>query len=186
MDELFVLILGTILLWLIRERTLYKQTLTLLRRAQAEAAQAWATEKETASHTWATEKARLTLDVANAQSRGDILQARLTTSEEEAKLHKGRAASAHTTRGQLLEKWAPFVSAAGIDPAWKPKDWHFLGAPIDYAVFHWFSQKKKNAAEGKIVLLDVKSGKATLSTKQRRIKELIELGKVEWREIRLS
>ena len=85
-----------------------------------------------------------------------------------------------------MEKWAPFVNAEGIDPAWEPKNWSFLGNPIDYAVFHWFENKKKNQREGKVVILDVKSGKASLSTKQRRIKELICAGKVEWREIRLN
>jgi|TARA_R100000900_G_scaffold35345_2_gene28794 predicted Holliday junction resolvase-like endonuclease len=106
--------------------------------------------------------------------------------ESEVKKQKGRAASAHTTRGQLLEKWTPFVSAEGIEDHWKPEDWTFLGQPIDYVVFDWRKDKELNLKEGKVILLDVKSGKASLSTKQRRIRDLIQKGKVEWRELRLD
>lgn len=106
--------------------------------------------------------------------------------ESEVKKQKGRAASAHTTRGQLLEKWTPFVSAEGIEDHWKPEDWTFLGQPIDYVVFDWRKDKELNLEEGKVILLDVKSGKATLSTKQRRIRDLIQKGRVEWRELRLD
>jgi len=106
--------------------------------------------------------------------------------ESEVKKQKGRAASAHTTRGQLLEKWTPFVSAEGIEDHWKPEDWTFLGQPIDYVVFDWRKDKELNLKEGKVILLDVKSGKASLSTKQRRIRDLIQKGNVEWRELRLD
>lgn len=104
----------------------------------------------------------------------------------EVKKQKGRAASAHTTRGQLLEKWTPFLSAEGIEEHWKPEDWTFLGQPIDYVVFDWRKDKDLNLEEGKVILLDVKSGKATLTTKQRRIRDLIKNGRVEWRELRLD
>jgi predicted Holliday junction resolvase-like endonuclease len=39
---------------------------------------------------------------------------------------------------------------------------------------------------GKVVFLDVKAAKSQLSTKQRRIRDLIKAGRVEWREIRLD
>ena len=35
-------------------------------------------------------------------------------------------------------------------------------------------------------MLDVKSGKAGLTTKQRRIRDLVKAGKIEWKEIRLD
>jgi predicted Holliday junction resolvase-like endonuclease len=41
-------------------------------------------------------------------------------------------------------------------------------------------------ADGKVIMLDVKSGKSQLTTKQRRIRDLIQAGKVEWRTIRLE
>ena len=104
----------------------------------------------------------------------------------EMKKQKGRAASAHTQRGLLLEKWCPFLQHDEIDPAWDSKDWSFLGQPIDYLVFNWYQDTKENLENGTVVMLDVKSGKSNLTTKQRRIRDLVKAGKVEWREIRLD
>jgi len=105
----------------------------------------------------------------------DLSENLKATKAEEMK-QKGRAASAHTTRGQILEKWCPFLEHPQIEEHWKPKDWSFLGNPIDYIVWD----------EKGIVFLDVKSGNASLSKKQRMIRDLIREGKVEWREIRLK
>ena len=54
-----------------------------------------------------------------------------------------------------------------------------MGNPIDYIVFDWRNDKTINLADGKVVMLDVKSGKSQLTTKQRRIRDLIQAGK-EW------
>jgi predicted Holliday junction resolvase-like endonuclease len=105
---------------------------------------------------------------------------------EEIKKQKGRAASAHTTKGQILEKWCPFLEHPEIDPDWEAKNWSFMGQPIDYIIFDWRNDKTINIADGKVVMLDVKSGKSQLTTKQRRIRDLIQAGKVEWRTIRLE
>tara|TARA_Y100000389_G_C17376394_1_gene471878 strand:- start:407 stop:1030 length:624 start_codon:yes stop_codon:yes gene_type:complete len=113
----------------------------------------------------------------------------ITQSEEksqEIKKQKGRAASAHTTKGQILEKWCPFLEHPDIDPDWEAKNWAFMGQPIDYIIFDWRNDKTINMADGKIIMLDVKSGKSQLTTKQRRIRDLIKAGKVEWRTIRLE
>jgi len=104
----------------------------------------------------------------------------------EAKHQKGRAQSAHTAKGQLVEKWAPFVDHPELDPNWRPEDWAFLGNPIDYMVFDWRRKVEENLEEGKVYILEVKSAESRLSTKQRRIRDLVKAGKVEWREIRLD
>ncbi|MDA8718519.1 hypothetical protein N9M17_00680 [bacterium] len=110
----------------------------------------------------------------------------LDSMTREMRKQKGRAASAHTQRGQLLEKWTPFLNHPEIDEEWDHKDWSFLGQPIDYVVFNWYQDKEQNLEQGLVVLLDVKSGKSSLTTKQRRIRDLVKAGKVEWREIRLD
>ena len=110
----------------------------------------------------------------------------LELQEGETLKQKGRAQSAHTSKGQILEKWAPFVDHDQIDPHWKAEDWCFLGQPIDYVVFDWHKDKTDNMALGKVVLLDVKAAKSQLTTKQRRIRDLVKAGQVEWREIRLD
>jgi predicted Holliday junction resolvase-like endonuclease len=114
------------------------------------------------------------------------LQTQLESTAQEAKKQKGRAASAHTSKGQILEKWAPFVDHPEIDPAWEPENWSFMGNPIDYIVWDYRLDKKANSEEGMIYIMDVKSAKAQLSTKQRRIRDLVKAGRVEWREIRLD
>ena len=114
------------------------------------------------------------------------LESSLELQEGETLKQKGRAQSAHTSKGQILEKWAPFVDHDQIDPHWKAEDWCFLGQPIDYVVFDWHKDKTTNMAEGKVVLLDVKAAKSQLTTKQRRIRDLVKAGHVEWREIRLD
>ncbi len=105
---------------------------------------------------------------------------------QEIKKQKSRAASAHTTKGQILEKWCPFLEHPDIDPDWEAKNWSFMGNPIDYIVFDWRNDKAINLADGKVIMLDVKSGKSQLTTKQRRIRDLIQAGKVEWKTIRLE
>lgn len=104
------------------------------------------------------------------------LESKLAETQAEEKKQKGRAQSAHTTKGQILEKWCPFIDHPQIEPHWKPKDWSFMGNPIDYIVWD----------ENGIVFLDVKSGKSQLTKKQRMIRDLIRAGNVEWREIRLQ
>ena len=104
----------------------------------------------------------------------------------EVKHQKGRAQSAHSSKGQILEKWTPFLEHPQIEPQWKPEDWSFMGNPLDYVIWEWYKDKEQNMSEGKIVLLDVKAAKSQLTTKQRRIRDLIKAGKVEWREIRLE
>ena len=105
---------------------------------------------------------------------------------EEIKKQKGRAASAHTTKGQILEKWCPFLEHPDIDPDGEAKNWQFMGQPIVYIIFDWRENKEINVADGKVIMLDVKSGKSQLTTKQRRIRDLIQAGRVEWKTIRLE
>ena len=61
-----------------------------------------------------------------------------------------------------------------------------MGNPIDYIVWDWYKDKNKNLEAGMIYIMDVKSAKAQLTTKQRRIRDLVKAGRVEWREIRLD
>ncbi len=114
------------------------------------------------------------------------LETDLENTQAEAKKQKGRAASAHTSKGQILEKWAPFVDHPEIDPNWVAENWSFMGNPIDYIVWDYRKDKNLNLEEGMIYIMDVKSAKAQLSTKQRRIRDLVKAGRVEWREIRLD
>jgi predicted Holliday junction resolvase-like endonuclease len=73
-----------------------------------------------------------------------------------------------------------------IEENWEPKDWSFMGNPLDYIVWEWYEDPELNEVQGRIVFLDVKAAQSQLTTKQRRIRDLVKAGRVEWREIRLD
>ncbi len=125
-------------------------------------------------------------EIYKQEHRIEVLTEELKLSQTEAKHQKGRAASAHTSKGQILEKWTPFLTHPEIDEHWTPQDWSFMGNPLDYIVWDWHQDRDLNVEQGKIVFLDVKAAKSQLSTKQRRIRDLVKAGKIEWREIRLD
>lgn len=77
-----------------------------------------------------------------------------------------------TLSGQFLEKLAPHLPDFPYDPT----DVRFLGTPVDYVVFD-------GLAEGdlqEIVFLEVKSGRSTLRSSQRRVRDAVEAGAVRW------
>lgn len=80
--------------------------------------------------------------------------------------------SSEVRLGQISEQLAPFLQNFPYDP----KKISFLGNPIDYVYF----------GNDKVVIIEIKSGKSKLSAKQRKIKKLIQQGKVEWHEIRIE
>ena len=114
------------------------------------------------------------------------VQELLAETRAEVKKQKSRAASAHTSKGQILEKWTPFLTHPEIEENWEPKDWSFMGNPLDYIVWEWYEDPELNEVQGRIVFLDVKAAQSQLTTKQRRIRDLVKAGRVEWREIRLD
>jgi predicted Holliday junction resolvase-like endonuclease len=58
----------------------------------------------------------------------------------------------------------------------------WLGDPIDLIVFDGYSEDNPQ----KITFLEIKSGNSKLTSKQNKIKELIEKKKVEWEEFRIT
>ena len=77
-----------------------------------------------------------------------------------------------TLSGQFLEKLAPHLPDFPYDPT----DVRFIGTPVDYVVFD-------GLAEGdlqEIVFLEVKSGRSTLRSSQRRVRDTVDAGAVRW------
>ena len=77
-----------------------------------------------------------------------------------------------TRYGQITEQFMPFISEYPYDS----KQFRFLGSPIDGVQFE----------EDKIVMIEFKSAGSQLSTRQRRIRNLVREGKVDFQEIRVS
>lgn len=93
--------------------------------------------------------------------------------------------SRSTIRGQSVEKFIPLHESF---KSYCPSDARFLGMPVDYVIFNGVSDildGKKNTLVS-ITFLDVKTGKATLTKAQKKIKEAVELGRVEWKTIQIA
>jgi predicted Holliday junction resolvase-like endonuclease len=82
------------------------------------------------------------------------------------------------TRGQIYEQLVPYLPEFKFNP----KDAQFLGKPVDFVVFDGLDDGELR----RIVFVEVKTGAATLTTRERRIRDAIRRGRVEWTEIRVG
>ena len=78
--------------------------------------------------------------------------------------------SKEVIHGKTWEQFVPFTS----NFPYTKENFKFLGDPIDGIVFE----------EDKIAIVEIKTGSSQLSPKQKKIKELISEGKVEFKELR--
>ena len=100
------------------------------------------------------------------------LRKKLSESLSDNKKILSQKKSSEVLTGHIAEKVAPFLTDFKHDP----RNAIFLGQPIDYLVFK----------DDEIIFVEIKSGKARLSKKQRNIKKLIEDNSVNWQEIRIK
>jgi len=84
--------------------------------------------------------------------------------------------SQSVTLGKITEHFIPYLP----DFTYNPKDARFLGSPVDFVVFDGLNEGEvKN-----IIFIEVKTGVSTLNTRERRIRDAVQLGKVQWVELR--
>lgn len=93
------------------------------------------------------------------------------------------AKSRAVLKGKLAEQLAPIFKVFGYNPS----DARFIGDPVDYVIFDNYTKVRERIEDTpiRIVLADVKTGEARLTYEQRRIKEGIEKGLVEFKLIRM-
>jgi predicted Holliday junction resolvase-like endonuclease len=82
------------------------------------------------------------------------------------------------TRGLIYEQLVPYLPEFEFNP----KDAQFLGKPVDFVVFDGLDEGELR----RIVFVEVKTGAATLTTRERRVRDAIRRGRVEWTEIRVG
>ena len=93
--------------------------------------------------------------------------------QEKNKLLASQKKSLETIYGYAVENLVPHLDGMkGLDP----KLFKHMGQPIDFVYF----------GEDEIKFIEVKSGDARLSAKQKRIKKLIEDGNVVFEEFRVQ
>jgi predicted Holliday junction resolvase-like endonuclease len=81
------------------------------------------------------------------------------------------------TAGKVYEQLLPYLPAF----PYNPKDVRFLGSPVDLVVFD-------GLAEGtvrRVVFVEVKTGRSTLTGRERSVRNAIQAGEVEWAELRV-
>jgi len=76
--------------------------------------------------------------------------------------------SLSVTYGKITEQFAPFMQSYPFSP----ENFRFIGSPIDGIQFE----------DDKIIFVEIKTNKSKLTPLQKRIKELVKRGKVEWFE----
>ncbi len=115
-----------------------------------------------------------------AQERAMILFSEWKEMEEKRIREDAIERSTATILGRVGEHLAPIIIASnyGIDP----RDMRFIGTPIDFIAFKGLSE----GVPEKICFIEVKSGKtASMTTRERMVRDLVEAGKVEWLLIHL-
>ena len=99
--------------------------------------------------------------VAHLRKRLDIVLRMLEA-------EKTRKRSLSASYGRITEQWFPLMDRYPYNSA----NFRFLGTPVDGVQFE----------EDKIVFVEFKSRNAEFSTAQRRMKQLVQAGKVTWEE----
>lgn len=79
--------------------------------------------------------------------------------------------------GKVTEHLVPFFPDFGHNP----KDARFIGTPVDFVVFDGLDAGEVK----KITFVEVKTGNASLSPRERQIRRVIQQRLVEWEELRL-
>jgi predicted Holliday junction resolvase-like endonuclease len=78
--------------------------------------------------------------------------------------------------GKAVEQVAAWLPGFDYDP----RDARFLGSPVDLVVFDGLARGRVEA----VVFLEVKTGGAVLSEREREVRAAIREGRVVWREWR--
>jgi len=82
------------------------------------------------------------------------------------------------TAGKVYEQLVPYLPEFGFNP----KDARFLGSPVDLIVFDGLSAGDVR----RVVFLEVKTGGAPLTARERQVRAVIEAREVAWAELRLT
>lgn len=81
------------------------------------------------------------------------------------------------TAGKVHEQLIPYLPEFGFNP----KDARFLGSPVDLVVFDGLADGELR----RVVFLEVKTGAALLTGRERQVRDVIEARAVAWVELRV-
>ncbi len=102
------------------------------------------------------------------------------TEEDIAKARKGSVkGSQSVVNGKVLEQLVPIFPE--FCSQFNPRDARFLGGPLDFVVFDGLDDGEVR----RVVFVEVKTGKSQLATRERRVRDAIQGGRVEFQLMRL-
>jgi len=102
------------------------------------------------------------------------VEEKLELERERNNLVVSQKKSSETRLGQTTEHLVPFLEGF----PYEPKNCTFIGKPIDYLVI--------NFDQGEIIFVEVKTGNAKESNRQRTIKNIIKSGRVFYETVRIN
>ena len=82
------------------------------------------------------------------------------------------------TAGKMYEQLIPYLPAFPFNP----KDVRFLGSPVDLVVFDGLAEGRLR----RVLFLEVKTGGAGLTNRERSVRDIIQAREVEWAELRIN
>ena len=115
------------------------------------------------------------LDMAHARAEyeSQLTAATARSHHEEKEIRQDAVArSKSTVTGQVMARICPHLPGF----TYNPRDMRFFGDPFDYVVMPGYSDGEIQ----EIVILEIKTGKGSLNTRQRQLRDRIAEGKVRW------
>jgi len=104
------------------------------------------------------------------------LQEWMTAKEEEIR-KDAISRSRSVTVGKVSEQLVPLLPGFGYNP----KDARFLGSPVDFLVFDGLDEGQLH----ELVFVEVKTGNATLNTRERQVKKAVDHQRVKFEVLSL-
>lgn len=108
------------------------------------------------------------------QARHKHTDADLTRARQDS-IMRSRSVVSGKVQEHLAPLFPEFISQ------FNPKDARFLGTPLDFVVFDGLDEGEVR----RVVFVEVKTGKSSLASRERRVREAIEAGRVEFQLLRL-
>ena len=108
-----------------------------------------------------------------AEHESQLTAATTRTHKDEKEIRQDAVARFKSTvTGQVMERICPHLPGF----QYNPRDMRFFGDPFDYVVMPGYSDGEIQ----EIVILEIKTGKGSLNTRQRQLRDRIAEGKVRW------
>ena len=101
-------------------------------------------------------------------------KARYTTMIRDDAVRASRA----VTTGKIVEQLVPHFPAFPFNP----REARFVGSPVDFVVFDGL----ESGAVQRVVFVEVKTGDAGLTIRERLVRDAVRAGRVEWLEVRIN